>query len=193
MPGNLPAQFLGGDGAVRLPTYPVIKNNISRYHCERGWNLLNYARGILLAPVVLGILAPLFLKLQMYWASENTYHILSAICHQASSRSFWIAGAPMGICARDVGLYIGIFGVSFSNILNRKLLDKVLISAILIVPIIIEKIFISDSIITNVTRFIVGMLTGFGIGVIFLSGTKTLLKLLKSYFNKFYSQEEVKT
>ena len=29
MPGNLPAQFQGGDGAVRFPTYPVTKKNLT--------------------------------------------------------------------------------------------------------------------------------------------------------------------
>jgi uncharacterized membrane protein len=33
------------------------------------------------------------------------YVIGSAICHQRPERSFWIAGAPMPVCARCTGLY----------------------------------------------------------------------------------------
>ena len=33
------------------------------------------------------------------------YIIGSAICHQRPERSFWIAGAPMPVCARCTGLY----------------------------------------------------------------------------------------
>lgn len=151
---------------------------------------MGYVRGILLAPIVLGILAPLFLKLQMYWASENTYHILSAICHQASSRSFWIVGAPLGICARDVGIYTGLFGASYSSILNRKWIDKTIISILFIFPLVIEKAVLSSFETTNMLRFIVGILAGFGIGLIFLSILKAMFKGLLSWLK--FPPKEVK-
>lgn len=146
---------------------------------------MGFARGIPLVPIVLGILAPFFLKFQLYVASENIYHILSSICHQASTRSFWIAGAPMGICARDVGIYLGLFIASYSSILNRKWKDKTTIGLFFMLPLLIEKTAMT-SFTTNTIRFIVGTLAGFGFGVFFLS----VLKKFFSWSN--LSQEEVK-
>lgn len=34
-------------------------------------------------------------------------HALSLICHQRPDRSFWILGAPIALCARCLGIYIG--------------------------------------------------------------------------------------
>jgi len=142
---------------------------------------VRYARGIMLVPVVLGILAPVFLKLQMYWASENTYHLLSAICHQASSRSFWISGAPMGICARCVGIYMGLFLASCSSILNRKCQVRITVGLFFIFPLVIEKTALSSSATTNIIRFIVGILAGFGIGFVLFYVFKELFSWLKTY------------
>lgn len=139
---------------------------------------MRYARGILLAPVVLGILAPLFLKLQMYWASENIYHFLSAICHQASSRSFWIFGAPMGICARNTGIYMGLFLASCNSILNRKWQGRITIGFIFISPLLVEKAALSSFATTNIIRLIVGILAGFGIGLVLFYVFKELFSWL---------------
>lgn len=63
---------------------------------------------------LLGILVWLGL---IFWAPylrsvESPYHLLvyrffSPLCHQAESRCFWIYGAPLAVCARCLGIYIG--------------------------------------------------------------------------------------
>lgn len=35
------------------------------------------------------------------------YHALGAVCHQMPERAFWIAGHPLGVCARCSGIYAG--------------------------------------------------------------------------------------
>ncbi|HJR07424.1 MAG TPA: DUF2085 domain-containing protein [Pyrinomonadaceae bacterium] len=35
------------------------------------------------------------------------YHGLGAVCHQMPERAFWLAGHPLGVCARCSGIYAG--------------------------------------------------------------------------------------
>lgn len=35
------------------------------------------------------------------------YHGLGAVCHQLPERAFWLAGHPLGVCARCFGIYAG--------------------------------------------------------------------------------------
>ena len=81
---------------------------------NKAWDFKNFSflKIILLFPILGGFLAPLFYKLKLYRLSEFFYHFFSLICHQLSTRSFWIAGAPMGICARCTGVYVGLFCAS---------------------------------------------------------------------------------
>jgi uncharacterized membrane protein len=37
------------------------------------------------------------------------YLVYSQICHQQPERSFQLSGAPLGVCARCVGFYAGLF------------------------------------------------------------------------------------
>ena len=38
------------------------------------------------------------------WAIREFF---SKVCHQEAERSFWIAGAPVAVCARCLGIYLG--------------------------------------------------------------------------------------
>jgi len=38
------------------------------------------------------------------WAIREFF---SRVCHQEAQRSFWIAGAPVAVCARCLGIYLG--------------------------------------------------------------------------------------
>ena len=48
----------------------------------------------------LAIAAPL-------WKSPWLYLLFDAVCHQRPERSLWLAGAPMAVCARCLGVYAG--------------------------------------------------------------------------------------
>lgn len=54
-------------------------------------------------------LAPLLAAMGADSTAGLLYRGFGRICHQMPSRSLWIAGRPMAICARDVGLYAGMF------------------------------------------------------------------------------------
>lgn len=53
--------------------------------------------------------APLARAAGLYSFSAGLYALFHLICHQEPTRSLWIAGHPMAICARDVGLYGGLW------------------------------------------------------------------------------------
>jgi uncharacterized membrane protein len=59
------------------------------------------------AALALAILSVLWLAviLTAPFGATLPYVIGKAICHQRPERSFWIAGAPMPVCARCTGLY----------------------------------------------------------------------------------------
>jgi uncharacterized membrane protein len=39
--------------------------------------------------------------------SPEMHALFRPLCHQQPGRSFWMAGAPMAVCARCLGIYIG--------------------------------------------------------------------------------------
>jgi len=140
-----------------------------------------FVRSMLLVPIVLGIMAPLLFKIHIYKSSETIYHLLSGICHQAYSRSFWVAGVPIGICARCSGIYIGLFLSSFGSLFNYKCQYKYTFGLLLIIPLAIEKTAFSSFSISNTIRFIVGILVGFGGGIVFYSLIKKLIFALNIF------------
>jgi len=41
------------------------------------------------------------------WAGAMVYGIASFVCHQVPERSFYLAGFPLPVCARCLGIYLG--------------------------------------------------------------------------------------
>lgn len=46
--------------------------------------------------------APLFIS--------PVYHVYGQVCHQIAERSFSLAGQPLAVCARCLGIYVGALG-----------------------------------------------------------------------------------
>lgn len=59
--------------------------------------------------LLLAAAAPLSWAAGLYPLAARLYWLFHFICHQEPARSLWIAGHPMAICARDVGLYGGLW------------------------------------------------------------------------------------
>lgn len=138
-------------------------------------------RIMLLIPNILGIIALLLFKLHFYKLSETVYQLLSAICHQAYSRSFWLDGVPIGICARCNGVYIGLFLASFGIIIKSEYINKYVFSLLLILPLAIEKIAFNSFLFSNTTRFIIGIFASYGVGIILIPFFKELICSLNTY------------
>lgn len=80
--------------------------------------LLNSAVGLY---VGLPVLAPLLMAHGQTGLSNVIYFAYGFVCHQMSSRSFFIAGHQMAICQRDAAIYASIFlaGVAYSLVRGR--------------------------------------------------------------------------
>ncbi|MGC2108508.1 MAG: DUF2085 domain-containing protein [Candidatus Korobacteraceae bacterium] len=55
-------------------------------------------------------------------------HSFALVCHQRPERSFWIFGAPVAVCARCLGIYLGAaIGLLFRT--SRRVATQLLIAA----------------------------------------------------------------
>ena len=59
--------------------------------------------------VTLAALAPILTALGMEQIARPIYSLYSLFCHQKPERTLWIMGYPMAFCARDTGLYGGLW------------------------------------------------------------------------------------
>jgi len=46
----------------------------------------------------------------------------SVVCHQDPARSFWIAGAPVAVCTRCLGVYLGALAGAWITLPRRTIL-----------------------------------------------------------------------
>ena len=51
--------------------------------------------------------APAFSALSLPLVAWAIWQFFSSVCHQDPARSFWILGAPVAVCARCLGIYLG--------------------------------------------------------------------------------------
>ena len=94
------------------------------------------------------------------WA-RPIYWTFSWVCHQRPERTFWLAGHPMALCARDIGLYGGLWlGGALTAARRVQLSGKVALLCAL--PLILDGgtqlIGLRES--TNLLRVITGLLAG---------------------------------
>lgn len=111
--------------------------------------------------LLLAAAAPLAKAAGLHTLSAWLYWLFHFICHQEPARSFWIAGHPMAICARDVGLYGGLwFGLLTT--LWRKVRVPGWLVALCVLPMALDGasqlLGLRES--TNALRLITGGLAG---------------------------------
>ncbi len=110
--------------------------------------------------------------------AKLTYRFGDRFCHQKHSRSWEINGNQMPVCARDVGLFAGIFlGCIFGSSHRRGI--PLLILLLTLAPMVLDgglqAISSYESI--NSIRLITGMVAGFGIGA-YVNGSLVHVVLL---------------
>lgn len=74
--------------------------------------IFDYYLGFLATLNLLPVIAPIFLKLGLEFPAKVIYFIFSFTCHQFSSRSIHIYDLQYAWCARDTGIWFGIFLVA---------------------------------------------------------------------------------
>jgi uncharacterized membrane protein len=116
--------------------------------------------------------------------ADEVYRFFSHVCHQASERSFHLAGFQLAVCARCTGLYLGIALASCFYPLLRSLKQTDTLPCVWLfaaaAPMAID--FYLDSLSiwhnTQVSRFLTGILLGAATMFYIIPG---LLKLSTSY------------
>jgi uncharacterized membrane protein len=127
--------------------------------------------------VWLGIifLAP-YLKSQQSGWNILFYSVLSPICHQVPSRSFFLLGYPLAVCGRCLGIYAGFFiGVliyPFLKDLSNTTLPKTKTFILFSFPVVIDTLgnFLRVWMTPNLPRFIIGFLWGLMLPFYFIPG-----------------------
>ena len=118
--------------------------------------------------VVLSLLAP-YLEYQRLEISEGLYAILRLFCHQIPTRSFWIVGSNLGVCARCFGLYISFLSTWLLLVVRFKRHFLWKWGIVLIIPILLDGITqtLGLRMSTNYFRFSTGVLGGAGLAILF--------------------------
>jgi len=141
------------------------------------------------APILLASLNPKYVNLGAY------AYILSAftyLCHQMPERSFIIAGIPLPVCARCIGIYVGsVFGLT-TPFISGKIREKmysIKLLAFAFTPIGIDGV--SQSILglsesSNIVRFITGII----FGLLFFGYFTSRLLSKNSLFNETVKSKE---
>lgn len=79
--------------------------------------------------LVLSVLAAPYLLTHNFAAIALTLdHAFSLVCHQRPERSFWICGAPIAVCSRCLGIYLGA-AVGLVLQASRRVAFQLLIAA----------------------------------------------------------------
>ena len=113
-------------GGLRFVLFPYFQrkhhaaNNCTRVYVMQKRIVMVYCLALLGVAGVMALvfLAP-WLKSHSSFASNLCYAVFSPLCHQIPSRCFWMAGEPLAVCARCLGVYSGfLLGICLYPILK---------------------------------------------------------------------------
>ena len=136
--------------------------------------IMKCAAGLLLVAslvvVTAAVAAALGNGLVGYPAGERFYSWLFSICHQYPTRSFWIMGNPLGICARCFGGYTGVIIASICILLYHAKINSTLI----LVALLLAVVGVGDALLRvyagvdrpNLARAVTGLMGGIGLATI---------------------------
>lgn len=132
---------------------------------------------------LLAIWAPLYQTINGFPSGESIYSLFSNICHQKSTRSFWITDRPFALCSRCTFGYLGVaFGAFFAPA-NLKYTKRLLIGFLFLVPGIMDGLMqgLTEYRSNNFLRLVTGLSGGIGIFLIIypLTLNESLYNILK--------------
>jgi uncharacterized membrane protein len=138
--------------------------------------MLSCTWGILSALI---LAAPILLSLAYQKSASVFYLAFSFLCHQNPDRSFFLAGYPLPVCHRCLGIY---FGLWIGSMIGFRLLPHAcsfrrLYVAAAVAPILLD---VALSLLgiwsgTEPVRFLTGLWFGFLISIFLLYGARELL------------------
>ena len=138
--------------------------------------------------VLTGVVAPVLEYMNLYELSTVLYRTLGAICHQLPTRCIWILGRPMGICSRDMGIYLGIFILSLVVLKQKRIPDKKL--ALLILPLMLD---VSAKLVGWHSNRPIAFLTGLGGGIGFMAIVIRIVAEIKGWYRPILDNKNSST
>lgn len=129
MPHPTPSSGVGWQGlversnkTVRTVSFTPITYPMQTAMRSRHWSLIAAA----LAFAALSV--PYLLTHNSALVGFALQHAFSLVCHQRPERSIWIFGAPIAVCARCLGIYVGA-ALGFLRRTSRRIAFQLLIVA----------------------------------------------------------------
>jgi uncharacterized membrane protein len=111
------------------------------------------------------VLAPYLSASGLSFFAVAIFWFFSPVCHQAPARSFWILGAPMAVCARCLGIYLGAAVGGWIPAPRRMLLSGLaLFAALNLADVLTEAAAWHGN--WKLTRFLLGALLGLAAGAL---------------------------
>ena len=119
---------------------------------------------IALALVAAAVAAPLVARDHLLVA-YFLRRCFALVCHQDPERSFWIVGAPIAICVRCLGIYLGVSAGAFVRT-SRELALKLCVAAtaLNILDVIAEAAALHGNL--PLPRFLLGLAAGIALGAL---------------------------
>ncbi len=104
-------------------------------------------------------------------AALAIFLFFSPVCHQDPARSFWILGAPVAVCARCLGIYLGAAAGAWIPAPRRMLLSGLaLFAALNLADVLTEAAAWHGN--WKLTRFLLGALLGLAAGSLVANSVK---------------------
>jgi len=148
--------------------------------------MLSCTWGILSALI---LAAPILLSLAHHKSASVFYLSFSFLCHQNPDRSFFLAGYPLPVCHRCLGIY---FGLCIGSLIGFRFLPqasrfRLLYIAASAIPILLDVAISSLGLWSGMglVRFITGLWFGCLISIFLLYGA---YELLADFFRDYFIQ-----
>lgn len=121
-------------------------------------------------------------KFGYFWLGDFAYLAFKPFCHQLPERSFDLLGRELGVCARCLGIYLGIFfGLSFFLLSKRSPTRLILFPIFFMISDgLLNGLGIIDS--GNIIRMVLGLGFGIASGWLLGYGIIDLERILKVEF-----------
>ncbi len=124
----------------------------------------SYISLIALALVGAAVAAPLLARDHLLVA-YFLRRCFALVCHQDPERSFWIAGAPIAICVRCLGIYLGVGSGAFLRVSRELALKLCAIAAALnVLDVLAEAARLHGNL--PLPRFLLGLTAGIALGAL---------------------------
>ncbi len=113
------------------------------------------------------VLAAPWARSQGWSAAGLFYAFFAPVCHQIPGRSYYCFAAPLGVCHRCFGLYlgftVGLLVLPYLHRLRERLLEKPREILVWFAPMVIDVLLQGHNVATS--RFMTGFLAAFPVGL----------------------------